>query len=63
MEDPPAVGAAAEEAEDGKSRASDSNTLHSQRTGRLLEIPATEISDASVTMTIFDGRTVYRRTE
>ena len=29
----------------------------------LFEIPATEISDASVTMTIFDGRTVYRRTE
>ena len=25
----------------------------------LFEVPASEISDARVTMTIFDGRTVY----
>jgi len=28
----------------------------------LFEIPASEISDAAVMMTIFDGRTVYERT-
>ena len=28
----------------------------------LFEIPASEISDAVVVETIFDGRTVYRRT-
>ena len=27
----------------------------------LFEIPASEISDASVTMTIFDGRTVFQK--
>ena len=29
----------------------------------LFDIPASEISDANVTMTIFDGRTVYRKAE
>jgi predicted amidohydrolase YtcJ len=29
----------------------------------LFEIPSYEISDANVTMTIFDGRTVYSRSE
>ena len=29
----------------------------------LFEIPAHEISEANVTMTVFDGRTVYRSTE
>ncbi len=29
----------------------------------LFDIPASEISDANVTMTIFDGRTVYRKPE
>jgi len=28
----------------------------------LFDIPASEISEASVVMTIFDGRTVYERT-
>jgi predicted amidohydrolase YtcJ len=27
----------------------------------LFEIPASEISDATVTATIFDGRTVYKK--
>jgi predicted amidohydrolase YtcJ len=29
----------------------------------LFDIPASEISDANVTMTVFDGRTVYRKPE